>query len=48
MLNVEFTNMNSFPFDDVAPNGGLDQSGAVMSGSPQVLTVSIGGLGAYA
>lgn len=35
----------AFPFDDVAPNGGVDQSGAVWDGAPGVLTVGIGGSG---
>lgn len=37
------------PFDDVAPDGGPDQSGAVM-GSPAQggFTVAVGGIGAYA
>ena len=33
----------AFPYDDVAPTGGQDQSGAVQSGSPQLLTVAVGG-----
>jgi len=32
-----------FPYDDVAPNGGADQSGAVADGSPTLLTVAVGG-----
>lgn len=36
----------AFPYDDVAPDGGDDQSGAVSSGAPAVLTVYIGGGGA--
>jgi hypothetical protein len=32
----------AFPYDDVAPTGGADQSGAVSSGSPSVLTVTVG------
>lgn len=32
-----------FPYDDVAPNGGADQSGAVSDGSPTLLTVAVGG-----
>ncbi|KAL9126515.1 MAG: hypothetical protein Q9217_004439 [Psora testacea] len=35
----------AFPFDDVAPNGGQDQSGAVFDGAPQVLLVAVGGGG---
>lgn len=33
----------AFPFDDVTPTGGQDQSGAVMDGNPGVLTVTVGG-----
>ena len=33
----------AFPYDDVGPNGGQDQSGAVSDGSPVLLTVSVGG-----
>ncbi|KAL1902516.1 hypothetical protein Sste5346_000958 [Sporothrix stenoceras] len=36
----------AFPYDDVAPDNGADQSGAVSSGAPSVLTVYIGGGGA--
>jgi glycosyl hydrolase family 64 (putative beta-1,3-glucanase) len=32
----------AFPYDDVAPSGGADQSGAVSSGSPAQLTVTVG------
>jgi hypothetical protein len=32
----------AFPYDDVAPAGGADQSGAVSSGSPAQLTVTLG------
>ena len=32
----------AFPYDDVAPTGGADQSGAVSSGSPSLLTVTAG------
>ena len=32
----------AFPYDDVAPTGGADQSGAVSSGSPSLLTVTVG------
>lgn len=35
----------AFPFDDVTPAGGMDQSGAVQDGSPASLTVSVGGRG---
>ncbi|TVY73132.1 Glucan endo-1,3-beta-glucosidase [Lachnellula suecica] len=37
----------AFPYDDVQANGGADQSGAVYDGSPQVLTVAVGGIGAH-
>lgn len=33
----------AFPYDDVAPNNGQDQSGSVFDGAPQVLTVYVGG-----
>ncbi|KAJ5550824.1 hypothetical protein N7461_005522 [Penicillium sp. DV-2018c] len=33
----------AFPYDDVAPNNGPDQSGSVYDGSPRLLTVTIGG-----
>ncbi|CAK7220916.1 hypothetical protein SCUCBS95973_004319 [Sporothrix curviconia] len=36
----------AFPYDDVAPEGGADQSGSVASGAPGILTVYIGGGGA--
>ncbi|OQE47184.1 hypothetical protein PENCOP_c001G04659 [Penicillium coprophilum] len=32
----------AFPYDDVAPNNGLDQSGSVFDGNPKLLTVTIG------
>ena len=32
----------AFRYDDVAPTGGADQSGAVSSGSPGLLTVTLG------
>ncbi|EFW98621.1 glucanase b [Grosmannia clavigera kw1407] len=35
----------AFPYDDVTPTNGTDQSGAVSSGSPELLTVYIGGGG---
>jgi hypothetical protein len=35
----------AFPYDDVAPTNGADQSGAVSDGSPSVLTVTVGGGG---
>ncbi|CRG90512.1 hypothetical protein PISL3812_07556 [Talaromyces islandicus] len=33
----------SFPYDDVAPSNGEDQSGSVFDGSPKSLTVAVGG-----
>ncbi|KAH8696027.1 putative glucan endo-1,3-beta-glucosidase precursor [Talaromyces proteolyticus] len=33
----------SFPYDDVAPTNGADQSGSVFDGSPKSLTVVVGG-----
>ena len=38
----------AFPYDDVTPNGGQDQSGALHSGNPQLLTVAVGGRNATA
>jgi len=32
----------AFPYDDVAPTGGADQSGAVSSGSPAQLAITLG------
>jgi hypothetical protein len=32
----------AFPYDDVAPTGGADQSGSVSSGSPAQLSVTVG------
>lgn len=32
-----------FPYDDVTPNGGADQSGFVADGNPTLLTVAVGG-----
>ena len=36
----------AFPYDDVTPTGGQDQSGAVFDGSPQLFTVTVGGTNA--
>ncbi|KAJ5108023.1 hypothetical protein N7456_004698 [Penicillium angulare] len=33
----------AFPYDDVGPTNGADQSGAVFDGSPKLLTVTVGG-----
>lgn len=33
----------AFPYDDVAPTGGADQSGSLFDANPQLLTVSVGG-----
>ncbi|KAF2139852.1 glycoside hydrolase family 64 protein [Aplosporella prunicola CBS 121167] len=38
----------AFPYDDVAPNGGGDQSGSVFDGAPVLLRVAVGGNGASA
>jgi len=38
----------AFPYDDVAPSNGADQSGFVNDGSPQLLTVTVGGANASA
>ena len=38
----------AFPFDDVTPTGGVDQSGAVQDGNPGLLTVNVGGRGVSA
>ena len=38
----------AFPYDDVAPSDGVDQSGAVHDPNPQLLTVTVGGGGAVA
>jgi len=34
----------AFPYDDVTPDGGHNQCGAVMDGSPQLFTVAFGGV----
>lgn len=36
----------SFPYDDVGPSGGADQSGSISDGSPALLTVAVGGMDA--
>ena len=36
----------AFPYDDVVPDNGGDQSGSVFDGNPVLLTVTIGGVGA--
>ena len=36
----------AFPYDDVVPDNGGDQSGSVFDGNPVLLTVAIGGVGA--
>lgn len=38
----------TFPYDDVAPVGGADQSGFISDGSPKLLTVTVGGANAHA
>ena len=37
----------AFPYDDVAPSGGRDESGAVHDGDPTLLTVAVGGQNAF-
>jgi hypothetical protein len=37
----------AFPYDDVCADGGPDQCGAVFDSNPKLLTVAIGGNGAY-
>ncbi|QMU77752.1 carbohydrate-binding protein [Streptacidiphilus sp. PB12-B1b] len=32
----------AFPYDDVQPDGGVDQSGAVVDGNPTLLTITVG------
>jgi hypothetical protein len=32
----------AFPYDDVTPDGGVNQAGPVSSGSPALLTVTVG------
>ena len=48
---VHATNLDgrgyAFAYDDVTPSGGADQAGTVSSGNPQLLTVAVGGAGAY-
>ncbi|TKA79423.1 hypothetical protein B0A55_03514 [Friedmanniomyces simplex] len=38
----------AFPYDDVVPDGGVPQEGALFSYSPALLTVAVGGNGAHA
>jgi hypothetical protein len=38
----------AFPYDDVGPSGGADQSGSISDGSPGSLTVAVGGMDASA
>ena len=33
----------AFPYDDVTPTNGVNQSGAVQDPNPQLLTVAVGG-----
>lgn len=33
----------AFPYDDVGPDGGVDQSGSVFDSNPKLLTVTVGG-----
>lgn len=37
----------AFPYDDVQPTNGRDQSGEVHAGSPTLFTLAVGGNGAY-
>jgi len=37
----------AFPYDDVTPDGGVGQEGAMSSPNPELLTVAVGGLNAY-
>jgi len=37
----------TFPYDDVGPAGGVNQSGSVRDGSPVILTVVLGGTETY-
>jgi hypothetical protein len=37
----------AFPYDDVSADGGPDQCGALFDYSPKLLTIAIGGNGAY-
>ena len=37
----------AFPYDDVAPTGGADQSGFLASGNPTLWTIAVGGSQAY-
>lgn len=37
----------AFPYDDVTPDGGVPQEGAVFSYSPALLTVAVGGRNAH-
>ena len=36
----------AFPYDDVGPTGGADQSGSISDASPSLLTVAVGGMDA--
>jgi len=38
----------AFPYDDVCPTNGANQSGSVSDSSPQLLTIAVGGNNAYA
>ena len=38
----------AFPYDDVTPDGGVPQEGAVVSGSPTLMSLAVGGNSAYA
>jgi len=36
----------AFPYDDVGPSGGADQSGSISDGTPGLLTIAVGGMDA--
>ena len=36
----------AFPYDDVGPSGGADQSGSVSDGAPKLFIVTVGGANA--
>ena len=38
----------AFPYDDVAPSGGKDQSGFLSDGNPKLWTIAVGGANAHA
>lgn len=42
-VNID-TRGYAFPYDDVTPNDGADQSGSVYDANPRILTVTLGGI----